>query len=409
VGQYFTPEEKLAFATFLTGKQRMQTLLPAVQSAGLLDLEAKWRYALLIANPTQRQPAALIELQQRRLQFDELGAQLEGYWKALPPETENRDSYLDQAARFFRLAANTSGELRVLALKDQQGGLNGPQSNRYAELLTRSPQKLTAAASSDPSEDVRNAIANYVIKSGDASRSFDVIAARGRGLPPVWTRAYTALAGLYFVPNTAPVNAAFHDALGSALIGDRLGKPVDRTQQLAGDVWFYYGARYGKYLGATKQSDGEDYLPAMVENRPGGADAYFHLAEYYRDSNQTSRCSKSIATPFNSTANAAMRTIVSPISCGSKASTMRRLLSSRLHWMLSRTSRTSAGCRKAFGTMCGPRSRISARIEPCRQYATLRSVCCAGGGSAAAFRSGFAQCHARIVVQQIGTGSQAAG
>src|SRR5207302_3268854 len=126
--------------------------------------------------------------------------------------------------------------LRVLALKAELSGIAGPELDRYAELLTRSPQRLATAASSDPSDEIRNAIANYVLKSGNTSRAFDVIAARGRGLPPVWTRAYTALTGLYFVANTAPVNTAFREVLGTATIGDRLGKPVDRNQQLAGDV-----------------------------------------------------------------------------------------------------------------------------------------------------------------------------
>lgn len=296
VAEYFSPEEKAAFARFVSGPQpktplaRMQLFLPAVKAAGLTDIEAKWLYALLIAKPAEQSPAALIDLEQRRLQFDELGAQLEGYWKALPAESENRDSYLDQAARNFQLAANTTGELRVLAMKAKQGSLNGPLLDRYAELLTRSPQKLSAAASSDPSEDVRNSIANYVIKSGNAERAFDALSARGRGLPPVWTRSYTALTGLYFATNTPTVNAAFRDALGTAAtIGDRLVKPIDRTQQLAGDTWFYYGSRFGEFLAVTKQNDSEDYLPAMLENRPGSADAYFQLAEYYRETGQAPR------------------------------------------------------------------------------------------------------------------------
>lgn len=295
VRQYFTPDEKLAFANFLNSgqpkpaTQRMQALMPAVQSAGLLDVESNWRHAVLIANPTQQQPSQLIELQQRRLQFDELAGQLEAYWKALPPETENRDSYLDQSARNYRLAANTTGELRVLGLKAQQGGLAGPELDRYAELLIRSPQRLATAVSTDASDELRNAIANYALKSGNASRAFEMIAARGRELPPVWTRAHTALAGVYLLTNTALVNAAFREALGTATIGERLGKPVDSNQQLAGDVWFYYGSRFGEYLGATKQSDAEDYLPASVEARPGSADGYFQLAEYYRDASQAER------------------------------------------------------------------------------------------------------------------------
>ena len=48
------------------------------------------------------------------------------------------------------------------------------------------------------------------------------------------------------------MNNAFLAALGDDTIGVRLSKPVDRDQQLAGNTWFYYGSRYGEYLGTTK-------------------------------------------------------------------------------------------------------------------------------------------------------------
>jgi len=70
---------------------------------------------------------------------------------------------------------------------------------------------------------------------------------------------------LYFASNAAPVRAAFPAILGEMTIGSRIGKPLDRNRQLAGDLWFYYGGRYGEYLGTMKQAGVEDYLPAMVE------------------------------------------------------------------------------------------------------------------------------------------------
>ena len=66
----------------------------------------------------------------------------------------------------------------------------------------------------------------------------------------------------------------------------------DRNQQLAGDVWFYYGGRYGEYLGTTRQGDAEDYLPAMVELAPGRADAYATLGEYYADAGKLDSIAK---------------------------------------------------------------------------------------------------------------------
>ncbi len=81
--------------------------------------------------------------------------------------------------------------------------------------------------------------------------------------------AYNALVGLYFAERTPEVNGAFLSALGDDTIAERLAKPVDRTQQLAGNIWFYYGSRYGEYAGVTKQGNPEDFLPAMLEQSPG--------------------------------------------------------------------------------------------------------------------------------------------
>jgi tetratricopeptide (TPR) repeat protein len=79
------------------------------------------------------------------------------------------------------------------------------------------------------------------------------------------------------------VNEAFAGLLGGGTIGERLGKPVDRNQQLAGDMWFYFGSRYGEYLAATKRDASEDYLPAMLEAAPAQAAAYFALAQSYEE------------------------------------------------------------------------------------------------------------------------------
>src|SRR5208282_3548364 len=63
-------------------------------------------------------------------------------------------------------------------------------------------------------------------------------------------------------------------------IAERLAKPVDRTQQLAGSIWFYYGSRYGEYLGTTKQGSPEDFLPAMLEQSPASSSGYLAIADY---------------------------------------------------------------------------------------------------------------------------------
>src|SRR4029077_4840783 len=93
--------------------------------------------------------------------------------------------------------------------------------------------------------------------------------------------------GLYFGEGSPGINGAFVDALGDQKIGDRLGKSVDRNDRLAGDVWFYYGSRYGEYLSDTKQGSPQDFLLALPEQSPGSSSGYQGLADYYAESGET--------------------------------------------------------------------------------------------------------------------------
>ena len=103
--------------------------------------------------------------------------------------------------------------------------------------------------------------------------------------------------GLYYAEPSAEVNSEFLAALGDDPIGTRLGKPVDRQQQLAGNIWFYYGSRYGEYLGTTKQGTPEDFLPAILEQSPASASGYLTLADYYASSGDLKRA----VTDYNHT------------------------------------------------------------------------------------------------------------
>ena len=266
VREYFTPDEKVAFVAFIG--PRLRVFSPAIQAAGLLDLQVRY-YSTVVPEMQQ-----LASLQQRRLMFGDLGGQLLAYWKTLKPDTENRDSYLTMAADNYRLAGDGAAESRVLLQLFQLGKLDGERMDRVAALIP--------VANSD-------AAVNYFLRKGTAQQAMQAVVARGKALPPVWTRAYMALTGLYFNVNTPPVNAAFREVLDAVTIGDRMAKKADRNQTLAGDLWFYYGSRYGEYLDSTKQPDAEDYLPAGVEARPGSADAYFALGEYYRERGQWDR------------------------------------------------------------------------------------------------------------------------
>ncbi len=294
VREYYTPEEKAAFAAYLRGVRPTvsREQLAAVQSAGIEDVTASWLKALVQANPTDNGlQSQLISLQRQRLRFAELGAQFESAWSGTSPIAENRDMLLGHAADAYSEAGDSASELRVILLKKSRSGLDPQQTKRVCTLLAQQPQALANMASNDPAEAMRDMAANCAIEAGRQAESFAGVTARGTGLAPVWTSAYTGLVGLYFKANTPAVQTAFTDALGSMVIGDRIGKPVDRDRQLAGDIWFYYGARYGDYLNVVQQPNAADYLPAMIEDSPGNAGPYFDLAESYREAGDTTRAS----------------------------------------------------------------------------------------------------------------------
>src|SRR5882757_1381531 len=109
-------------------------------------------------------------------------------------------------------------------------------------------------------------------------------ALRSTGLPSRSAIVLSPSAARKTLFTSAEVNNVFLAALGDNTIAERLGKPVDRNAQLAGDIWFYYGSRYGEYLGVTKQGTPEDYLPALLEQSPATAAGYLALADYYAES-----------------------------------------------------------------------------------------------------------------------------
>ncbi len=213
VAKYYTPSEKFAL---------QPTPLAETQAAQAFEEENK---------------EELIRIQRQRLAFAELGSQLE------------KLNEFAEAAEAYRASGNRAAELRVLRRL--------PPGDRLFELLMPTAIMTEAARS--------NAAVNYVIEHGTAAQARQAITARGQKNGAIWTKAYTSLAGMYFVSD---VKSTFTDLLGDMKIGARMGK-----QPFAGDVWFYYAGRFGEY------AKSDDFLPAMVENRPGSSDAYFALAE----------------------------------------------------------------------------------------------------------------------------------
>src|SRR5260370_13363768 len=161
-----------------------------------------------------------------------------------------------------------------------------PRRGFFELVLEKRPQDLVAITATWSQPAGENA-ASYVIANGGAPLSHSVVAARGKTRAPVWAKSYSALVGLYYAEPTADANNAFLDALGDNMIAERLANPADRAQQLAGNTWFYYGSRYGEYLGATKQGNPEDFLPAILEQSPASSSEYVTLADYYAGAGDT--------------------------------------------------------------------------------------------------------------------------
>ena len=287
VDRYYAPEEKSAFSTFLleakaelNPNEFESVLIPLAQSAGLADLEVQWRHERLLANPGRGKASAherrLIELQQKRLKHDELGNQLEAYWNVYP-RNSSRAYLLDRAAEAYQVAGNEDDEFRVR----QRRGTN---SERYLELLLkRQPDRLVALAASGGGSRGDNRAANYAVARGGVDLALRAVAARGRRLPPVWTKAYRGLVGLHYSLVAPEIDDAFAEILDGGAISQRIGRALDRDQELAGNLWYYYGTRYGEYLLLDDRPEADDYLPALLEGASARVSAYSDLANYYRE------------------------------------------------------------------------------------------------------------------------------
>ncbi|MBL8173144.1 MAG: hypothetical protein JNK48_00655 [Bryobacterales bacterium] len=265
----YTPQEKTQFAAFL---DKIPNIDPAIgRQAGIPAWESRRLQALILEHAndgeSQQYVDRLRQLQKSRVQLAELGGQLEAYAKAVTNRDAQRPIWL-MAAEAFRAAGDDAAELRALTAF-------GSENARYLELLARrDPQRLTALAS--------NAAIDAAFDSAKPDLALQAIAARGARRTPVWTRSYTALAGLFFNLGTPEIDAAFRDALGPVNVGERLARPVNRSEEISGNVWYYYGSRYGEYLDIQKKPQFDDFLPSSVESAPGRVEAYFDLAEYYR-------------------------------------------------------------------------------------------------------------------------------
>jgi tetratricopeptide (TPR) repeat protein len=290
VGEYATPEEKAQFAAWLQakrataadGSELREVYLPAMQAAGLVDMESDllWEFNVKSGENKHGELSAWMQLQQKRVQLDGVGAKLETYAASLPYKQQS--PVWQQAAEVYRTQGDSTAELRALDKLTASFGFNG--DTRYMELLLSArPQSLIEKASGTvgTQKQFGDSVAQFLVANGKPEQALAGIAARSANLPPVWKKAYTGLTGLYLREHTSPVRAAFAGALGGdATIGERVAHLADRDEQLAGEVWFYYGSRYGEYLDEEKDAQAEGYLEAELEHTPESANAYAQLADY---------------------------------------------------------------------------------------------------------------------------------
>jgi len=292
--RYYTPEEKQTFASFaetlrsgMSEPDAREFAIPLAVSAGLADVEARWRYALLMDSESQQpefwnQLNEFVQLQRQRLKFVELGVQLEKLAPHVRPESHA--NVITSAAEAYRAADDTDNELRLLSIVGPNRLAGENLTRWYALLLKKDPLQLVRLAGQwTPWGTSASA---YVLANGTPELAHAVVAARGQARPEIWTPSYTALVGLYFGETQPPISAAFVKALGDETIGERIGKKGNRDAQLAGDVWFYYGSRYGEYLRDTSQGGPADFLPSELEHSPASVDGYLSLGDYYLDQSE---------------------------------------------------------------------------------------------------------------------------
>lgn len=296
VDETYTPEEKIRFEQALISRAagaapaaREPTLLPLAQSAGLVDLESRWRHESMAAQALDIDQR-FVALQSQRGLYRELGRQMEQY-AARNPGQSIEGNALVQAAQSFIAEGDIAGQLRVMHIALDRGALlSGNLLDRYLALLvSRQPEELLAVVRSKGSDEIRNRAIQFAIAGDHRELAYSAVQARGSALPPVWTKAYSALAGQYFDDRSPAIDTAFQAALDTRLIGERLKAPPKPDSIIVGSLWFYYGARYGDYLASARNAAAEAWLPASLEAAPGNPDAYVALGDSFAEAGQPAK------------------------------------------------------------------------------------------------------------------------
>jgi len=285
--EFYTPEEKAEFASLLqqrsSGADRdelSKVYLPATKAAGLAQLSSDMMWDIAVrSNSTEPSFYGWLQLEKSRVQMSSAAARLE----RLAPFVNKPFAVWSEAADAYRAAGDTEGELRVTEhVAASERYFQGDELQRYYRLLlAQRPEELIQLANS------KDSAAQYLVRYGTAEQALSGIRARAADRPTVWGDSYTALTGLYLHDQRPEIKNAFSNALDAeATIGERVSGPSDRDLHLAGKVWYYYGSRYGEYLGDGNDPGADDYLVSELERNPGAANAYLRLASYYNENNR---------------------------------------------------------------------------------------------------------------------------
>ncbi|MGA7415765.1 MAG: hypothetical protein WBW33_35165, partial [Bryobacteraceae bacterium] len=278
VQTYYSPEEKATLAQSLgtpAGLPAKVNVIAFVRAAGLNDTLAQRLYARATARPNdQGVRGELSNLETRQLRFGALGQQLETLAKLQTASPNILSSTLVMAANAYRSSGNDAGELRMY---DQLYGEAQFNAERYAELIANDPSKYAMHIQSTPA---RLAVTGYLVSNTDENRAFQAVDAL-KEPADLWHPAYTALVGVYYLSKQPRVPQAFQQLMGPRAVGEQVTHT--KPTSLTGDTWFYYGSRFGEYLGAGKQAGADDYLPSGVESSPAASQRYIQLGDTLRD------------------------------------------------------------------------------------------------------------------------------
>ena len=319
VKTYFTPEEKARFAQLIDDRwnaTRRSTMSDHLQwidvasAAGMVEEEARMRKDELLApsfpedTPAGSRMQGYVRLQRSRMEYRELAQTLETF--AGKVKANKRQQVRMEEAHAYRDAGDETAELQTLSKIGFHNNGDVADRARYFDLLLKHDVPTFESFARD-SNDMEYALAapNYAVQHSDVKIARAALSSHSKPFNGQWKNAYDSLIGLYFRDQTQITESSFYHLLGEdRTIGQRVeshpgatatkesvGEAADAP--LAGDLWFYYGMRYGVYRTmAPKQEwakhDPEDFLAAGLENH-ATVTSHLTLAREYAYSGDTAR------------------------------------------------------------------------------------------------------------------------